>query len=145
MVWCRSPAGSRDSEEKCRNVVHAKMDHKSVQVSAAPRQLHDSHLRQWATPDPCSFTHRKDAVSEAVGETRACRARVCLSNMLLDWLSPRMAVTERFVHVGIRAGYRCWIIYWKKRKKSSSSLKVEDVYWLRNIWGMTKSQFNAAQ
>lgn len=58
--------------------------------------------------------------------------RVCLSNMLLDWLSPRMAVTERFVHVGIRASYRCWIIYLKgkKEKKSSPSLKVEDVYWL---------------
>lgn len=53
--------------------------------------------------------------------------RVCLSNMLLDWLSPRMAVTERFVHVGIRAGYHYWIIYWKKL---SPSLKVEDACWL---------------
>lgn len=33
------------------------------------------------------------------------RRCICLLNMLLDWPTPRMAVTERFVHVGIRAGY----------------------------------------
>lgn len=42
------------------------------------------------------------------------RRCICLLNMLLDWLTPKMAVTERFVRVGIRAGYRWWIIYWKK-------------------------------
>lgn len=39
---------------------------------------------------------------------------ICLLSILLDWLTPKMAVTERFVHVGIRAGYQWWIIYCKK-------------------------------
>lgn len=77
-----------------------------------------------AKPDPETFTHRKDAVSPTVFKwfsLRKTRVKLelagrstCLLSTLLDWLTPKMAVTEKFVHVGIRSGYQWWIIYWKK-------------------------------
>lgn len=63
------------------------------------------------------------------------RRCICLLNMLLDWPAPRMAVTERFVRVGIRAGYRWWIIYWKK---SPPSLPFFFLAGWRKTWGRAR-------
>lgn len=108
------------------------MDHKSVRSISSSQRSWMTHSHGNKPPlTPAASPTERMLFQKMWVKRELVVPRVCLSNMLLDWLSPRMAVTERFVHVGIRAGYRCWIIYWgKKRKKSSPSLKVEDVYCL---------------
>ena len=117
-------------------------------ASAAPTQLDESLLQSGLTP-AASPTERMLFQKTWVKRELVVPC-VCLSNMLLDWLSPRMAVTERFVHVGIRAGYRCWIIYLKFQQKNKTGKLPFAEGWrrfvsLRKVWGMTRRPFNAAQ
>lgn len=78
-------------------MTHSRGDNPPLTPAASPAERMPFH--------PLSSNAFLSARTPVKGEL--VMPRVCLSNMLQDWLSPRMAVTERFVRVGIRAGDRC--------------------------------------